>query len=133
MIDFVRETNQVLALIERQAEIGCQGLGHLHHSLTIMKFSHPDDGVQSVIEEMWINLARKGLKLVLTGRFFLATNSYHQLINLIQHGIKLASYFSQFIGTNFLGTKILSTRSNFQHGFSQILQRSNPAFKTEPH
>ncbi|CIV59397.1 Uncharacterised protein [Streptococcus pneumoniae] len=57
MIDFVRQGNQVLALIERQAEIGCQGLGHLNHSLTVLKFSHPDDGIQGVIEEMGVNLA----------------------------------------------------------------------------
>ena len=58
MVNFVRQANQIFTLIERQAEIGCQGLGHLNHSLTILKFSHPDDGVQGVIEEMRINLAR---------------------------------------------------------------------------
>jgi len=68
---------------------------------------------------MGVNLARQCLKLVLTGRFFLPANICHQLINLIQHGIELASHFSQFIGTSFLSTKILCTRSNFQHGFSQ--------------
>ena len=58
MIDFVRQTNPVLTLIERQAEIGCQRLGHLNHALTILKFSHPNDGVQGIIKEMRINLAR---------------------------------------------------------------------------
>ena len=133
MVDFVRQVNQIFTLIERQAEVGRQGLGHLNHSLTILKFSHPYDGVQGVIEEMRINLAGQCLKLVLTGCFFLPAHICHQLINLIQHGIKLASHFSQFMGTSFLGTKILITRSNFQHGISQVIQRSNPALETEPY
>ncbi len=41
-------------------------------------------------------------------------------------------FLSFFILLFVLGMKILSARSNFQHGSSQIFQRSNPVFKTEP-
>ena len=53
MVNFVRQANQIFTLIE---PLGgnkvAKGLGHLNHSLTILKFSHPDDGVQSIVEEM---------------------------------------------------------------------------------
>ena len=87
MLPFLIDRDPVRTGRKTDTEEITQGPCQLDNFIFLSCFCLPDDGVQSIIQEMRIDLGLKGTKFRLSEILFVLTTLLHHLLQTIRHGI----------------------------------------------
>ncbi len=85
MLQLLFDRYQLMAAADADAEKPCQRVHHLHSVCIFAALAHPCDGIQRIVEEMWVDLCLQRLELGLAQDDLLLAHGVHQPLDTPDH------------------------------------------------
>ena len=123
VLQLVRQGDDALSPAERDAEQPGQGGDHLDGLLIAARLGHPNDGIQSVIEEVGIDLGLEDLQLTSALLPLLLDDVVHQVPHGGHHGPDRVAQALHLIATSLLDLHVLPARLQLLDGLLQTADR----------
>ena len=118
IFNLLSDCYKLILIADTLSEQSRQRSRHYHHFLILLSFSHPDNRIQRIVQEVWIDLRLQGFQFYFSLLLLLLYILLHQFPYPVRHHIKRSGKTSYFIVGNHL--YIFNIKISFLHTFHGI-------------